>query len=55
MWIGNVKNDVMKLYVLGNGFDMAHGLNTSYYAFEEYVKEYHKEWHKLIKLVVERL
>lgn len=48
MWIGNVKNDVMKLYVLGNGFDMAHGLNTSYYAFEEYVKEYHKEWHKLI-------
>ena len=33
----------MKLYILGNGFDMAHGLNTSYSAFEKYVRTYHKD------------
>lgn len=38
----------MNLYILGNGFDMAHGLNTSYYAFEEYVKEYHKDWYQFL-------
>ena len=42
------KNVNMNLYILGNGFDMAHGLNTSYSAFEEYVKEYHKDWYQLL-------
>jgi hypothetical protein len=28
-----------KLYVIGNGFDLHHGLKTSYYDFSEYLKE----------------
>jgi len=28
-----------ELYVIGNGFDLHHGLNTSYYAFSKYLEE----------------
>ena len=38
----------MKLYILGNGFDMAHGLNTSYSAFEKYVRTYHNDLYLLL-------
>ena len=30
----------MKLYVIGNGFDLAHGLKTSYWDFRTYLKKY---------------
>ena len=33
----------MKLYILGNGFDVAHGLPTKYLDFENYVKSIDKE------------
>lgn len=33
----------MKLYILGNGFDVAHGLSTKYLDFENYVKSIDKE------------
>lgn len=29
----------MKLFVIGNGFDLAHGLKTSYYDFKNYLDE----------------
>lgn len=29
-----------KLYIIGNGFDRAHGLKTSYWNFREYLKKY---------------
>lgn len=29
----------MNLYIIGNGFDTAHGLNTSYFDFREYIEE----------------
>lgn len=38
----------MKLYILGNGFDIAHGLNTKYSDYKEFIKENikaHSEWH----------
>lgn len=38
----------MKLYIIGNGFDMAHGLDTSYSAFCEYVEKHHKDSYQLI-------
>lgn len=28
------------LYVIGNGFDSAHNLKTSYWFFREYLKKY---------------
>lgn len=35
-----VKKLVMKtLYIIGNGFDVAHGLNTSYWGMREYIGE----------------
>lgn len=38
----------MKLYIIGNGFDMAHGLKTSYGAFDKYLTEYHEDWHQIL-------
>ena len=38
----------MKLYVFGNGFDQAHGLNTSYGNYREFVERNlskHPKWH----------
>jgi hypothetical protein len=35
----------MKLYIIGNGFDLHHGLNTSYYDFSEYIKEHDSDLH----------
>lgn len=37
------------LYIIGNGFDLYHGLPTSYGHFREYVKEHDKELVKLIE------
>ena len=28
----------MKLFIIGNGFDKGHGLNTSYWDFRTYLK-----------------
>ena len=37
-FVTNERSDnVMTLYIIGNGFDMAHGLNTSYWNFREYL------------------
>lgn len=38
----------MKLYIIGNGFDMAHGLKTSYGVFDKYIREYHEDWHQIL-------
>ena len=32
------------LYIIGNGFDIAHGLNTSYWNFREFLAENHQEF-----------
>ena len=29
--------DLMKLYLIGNGFDLHHGLETSYYHYKKYL------------------
>ena len=40
---------IMKtIYILGNGFDLAHGLKTSYLDFKSYLKKYHEDF--LVKL-----
>ena len=40
---------IMKtIYILGNGFDLAHGLKTSYMDFKSYLKKYHEDF--LVKL-----
>ncbi|MBN1041473.1 hypothetical protein DVW07_05270 [Clostridium botulinum] len=38
----------MKLFVIGNGFDIAHGLETSYGSFRDYLDE--EDWEFLSKL-----
>lgn len=38
----------MKLFVIGNGFDLAHGLKTSYSDFRDYIEE--KNWNFLSSL-----
>ena len=39
-----------ELYVIGNGFDLHHGLNTSYYAFSKYLKENDNElYYKVVE------
>jgi len=35
----------MNLFVIGNGFDRAHGLNTSYFDFRYYLEE--QDWEYL--------
>ena len=40
---------VNHLYIIGNGFDLYHGLSTSYRHFREYVKEHDKELFGLIE------
>ena len=32
------------LYVIGNGFDIAHGLDTSYWNFREYLDDIYPEF-----------
>lgn len=32
------------LYIIGNGFDIAHGLNTSYWNFREFLAENYQEF-----------
>lgn len=34
----------MIFYIIGNGFDIAHNLKTSYSCFREYLKKYHEEF-----------
>ncbi|MDU5650068.1 MAG: AbiH family protein, partial [Clostridium perfringens] len=38
----------MKLFIIGNGFDLAHGLKTSYYDFRSYLDE--ENWEFLSSL-----
>ena len=39
---------LMKLFILGNGFDLHHGLQTRYSDFRDYLKEYHPDEFELI-------
>lgn len=34
----------MKLWILGNGFDMAHGLPTSYWDYHQFLKKRDEKW-----------
>ena len=34
----------MKLFIIGNGFDTGHGLNTSYWDFRTYLKNMYPEF-----------
>lgn len=38
----------MKLYIIGNGFDIHHGLDTSYSSFGLYLKEHYSEVYDLL-------
>ncbi|MCL1148072.1 bacteriophage abortive infection AbiH family protein [Shewanella marinintestina] len=38
----------MKLYIIGNGFDIHHGLNTSYTSFGLYLKKHYNEVYELL-------
>lgn len=43
----NVFNCIMTLYIIGNGFDLAHGLETSYCDYRRFIKanlERHYKW-----------
>lgn len=40
--------NILKLYVIGNGFDIHHGLDTSYSSFGLYLKEYYWEVYDLL-------
>lgn len=35
---------IKTLYIIGNGFDLAHGLSTSYWKFREYLEREHQEF-----------
>ena len=37
------------LYVIGNGFDLYHNISSSYWQFQEYVKEQDKTLHNLVE------
>lgn len=42
---------IMKLYILGNGFDLAHKLKTSYDAYRSFIKDNlknHPDWHIIL-------
>ncbi len=39
----------MKLYIIGNGFDLAHGTPSSYYKFKEYVKANDRELYRTLE------
>ena len=36
------------LYIIGNGFDMYHGLDTKYQSFARYLSKHHSEIYELI-------
>ena len=36
----------MKILIIGNGFDIAHSLNTRYLDFHEFVERFEKEYEK---------
>ncbi|WP_371974558.1 bacteriophage abortive infection AbiH family protein [Lelliottia nimipressuralis] len=38
----------MKLYVTGNGFDLHHGLKTSYFSFGYFLRNHHTELYELL-------
>lgn len=38
-----------ELYIIGNGFDLHHGLKTNYYNFSEYLKEKDKELYEMLE------
>jgi len=38
----------MKLYVIGNGFDVHHGLDTRYTSFGLYLKKNYRETYELL-------
>lgn len=50
--IYNIFGDIMNLYIIGNGFDMAHELKTSFNDFKKYMQEESKDsvdrWEKII-------
>jgi len=42
----------MKLYIIGNGFDLHHGLRTSYYAFAAYLRDNNRELYDILESFV---
>ncbi|TPR55438.1 AbiH family protein [Enterococcus sp. OL5] len=40
------------LYIIGNGFDLGHGLKTSYIDFSEWVKKYYRDIFEKINLMI---
>ena len=40
---------IKHLYIIGNGFDLCHGLPTNYGHFRDYVKEHDKELSELVE------
>jgi len=49
----NKKELCKKLYVIGNGFDLHHGLNTRYYDFATYLKINDRSLHDLLEQYIE--
>ena len=39
-----LKNSMNCLYIIGNGFDLAHGLKTSYFYFRRYLEKYQESF-----------
>ena len=39
----------MKLFIIGNGFDIKHGMNTKYHDFYKFVKCKHRESLELLE------
>src|SRR5947209_7212449 len=37
------------LYIIGNGFDLHHGIRSSYYAFGEYLKSHDRDTHSVVE------
>ena len=42
----------MKLFIIGNGFDKGHGLNTSYWDFRTYLKNMYPEFCMRLKAII---
>lgn len=44
--IRSIAGEMMNLYYIGNGFDLAHGLRTAYLDFKEYLKKHYPNFYE---------
>lgn len=44
---------IKRLFILGNGFDLSHGLETKYTDFEKWVSNRNKRLHEKITFMME--